>query len=262
MISENTIRCVPGDGLGNRFLLVMEGDVLRSGHSLSGLALELCGKEIDGLLTVSAPGESGVMRVSITNRDGSDGGVCLNGLRVAACWTGAEEGCFEMNGKKLDWRRLEEDVFELHLRPEDLPGEIELLSLQADGREGVSVPFWNPHAIFPVDDVEQVDLESLSQAVRKQTELFPQGVNVEIVAPFGAEGLAMRVNDRGVGETQACGSAAVAVALLAWLEGEKRPIGVAMEGGILALSPSDIGGIFLAGKANIEASENRVLRNP
>lgn len=261
LTTTNSIRCIPGDGIGNRFLLIMEGDAIRCGYSVSQLATELCGDEADGLLVVGTANSNGATRISITNRDGSDGGVCLNGLRVAACWTGAESGAFEMENKQIEWRMLEDGIFELCLRKKDIPQEMELRSIHADNRAGVSVPFWNPHAIFPVEDVDEVDLNKLSRAVREQKEQFPEGVNVEVIAPMGEEGLAMRVNERGVGETPSCGSGAVAVALLAWLQGEKKPIGVVMPGGLLALSPTENGDILLAGEARIGPATDRVLGN-
>ena len=254
----STLRCVPGDGLGNSFLLLMEADAARTGLTWDELAVMLCTDEIgrqagfdracDGLLVVSPGQGDGPLRLSIVNRDGSAGGVCLNGLRMAALWTHQGEGAFAMDGHHIKWQLLSENVVELHLAAADLPQELRLQHVCADGRDGIKVPFWNPHAVFPVADVDAVDLAALAAATAEQTELFEQGVNVEVIAPAGDSGLKMRVFERGVGETSACASGAVAVALVAWAEGKPGELGILMQGGILVLSPSSEGGILVAGE--------------
>lgn len=243
----------PGDGCGNRFLLVREKDACVAGEDVIALAKRLCGEEHDGLLVLGAQ-EGGALPVLILNRDGSDGGACLNGLRVAACFTGADRGRLQMAGRVVEWRRVA-GGFELHLPHCFADLEVEALTL-ADGREGHAVAFWNPHAVFAFDaKVEEsglpaFDLQGLAEVVRRGKERFPLGANVEMVDGLGcSEDLTMRVEERGVGETAACGSGALAVAAVAWELGAGDRIGVSMRGGRLELQRSEDGSIRLRGAA-------------
>ncbi len=257
-----SIPCVPGDGLGNRFLLFEGRNLATWKHSLESLAIELCDRDFDGILVVEAgdrEGEEPVLK--ILNRDGGNGGVCLNGLRVAALWGGEEEGSFLMDGRSISWHRCGDDVITVHLAGQDMPQDMEFPPVQAMGLRGVKVPFWNPHAVFSVEDVGAVDLVALAEEVCQQRELFPEGVNVELVAHHGLDALRMRVHERGVGETQACGSAAVAVALMAWAEGPVAPLVVVMNGGCLKLERAQDGGVLVRGKACLGEPEERLLSN-
>ncbi|MHC4380252.1 MAG: diaminopimelate epimerase [Planctomycetota bacterium] len=243
----------PGDGCGNRFLLVREKDAHMAGEDVVSLATRLCGEAFDGLLVIGNPG-TGAMPVSILNRDGSDGGACLNGLRVAACFTGADSGRLQMAGRVVEWRRVTNGI-ELHLPQCFADLEVEELAL-SDGREGHAVAFWNPHAVFAFDEASEevplprFDLQGLAHTVRASTERFPLGVNVEMVEGLGrSTELTMRVEERGVGETAACGSGALAVAAVAWELGAEERIGVTMPGGRLELERSEDGSIRLRGAA-------------
>ncbi len=244
------LRCVPGDGLGNTFLIVMQADLERIGSDMPALAAQLC-NECDGLLLVGPSNNDRPMSLRIINRDGSDGGICFNGLRVAALWTHQKEGAFVMDGHHVEWQMLSDNVVELHLQANELSDELTLQHIHTSVAEGIKVPFWNPHAVFPMDEINEFDLQSLAIEVRAQVDLFPDGVNVELIAPAGERGLQMRVDERGVGETQACGSGAVAVALLAWAQAAPRELAVSMPGGIIVLSPASGGGILLAAEATL-----------
>ena len=136
-----------GEALGNRFLLVEASGL--DGADPSALAHEQCGDR-DGLLLVG-PEVSEARTVAIWNRDGSAGGACLNGLRVAALWLGGEEGVFQMAGHRVNWKRRAGRV-ELFLPEEGLPTRESMDEIHVGGLDGLGIPFWNPHAVFSVDD--------------------------------------------------------------------------------------------------------------
>lgn len=74
---------------------------------------------------------------------------------------------------------------------------------------GLDIP--NPHAVVHVEHL--TDAGSLRQPpVVTPAEVFPDGVNVEFVLPIADDHIAMRVHERGVGETQSCGTGACAAA--------------------------------------------------
>jgi len=82
----------------------------------------------------------------------------------------------------------------------------------ADGRTytATSVEVGNPHAVCFEDDLSSVPLETAPRW--SPAELFPGGVNVEFVQTLGERHIAMRVFERGVGETRSCGTGTVAAA--------------------------------------------------
>ena len=68
----------------------------------------------------------------------------------------------------------------------------------------------NPHLMVEVDDVDNFDLDNFSETARN-TKFFTNGVNVEIYNVIDEKFIYARVNERGVGETDACGSGALAL---------------------------------------------------
>lgn len=250
----------PGDGCGNRFLLVRESEAVAAGEDVVDLAKRLCAPRYDGLLVLGNP-EAGAQPVRILNRDGSDGGACLNGLRVAACFTAADRGRLQMAGRVVEWRRIS-GAIELHLPACFTDLEVEPLKLSEEC-QGHAVAFWNPHAVFPFlpskeePTLQEVDLVTFADRVRDCRERFPTGVNVEVVQGLGtAQELVMRVEERGVGETAACGSGALAVAAVAWELGAEDRIGVTMAGGRLEVERGNQGEIRLRGAARTEPGKS------
>ena len=78
---------------------------------------------------------------------------------------------------------------------------------------GLAVDLGNPHLAC----VGELDLDALdlTAAPRYDSEIFPNGVNVEFVRPLGGDRVRMRVHERGVGETRSCGTGTVAAAAAA-----------------------------------------------
>jgi diaminopimelate epimerase len=83
----------------------------------------------------------------------------------------------------------------------------------------VCVP--NPHAVVFVDDLEVAGELADAPEIRPAS-AFPAGANVEFVESRGPRHLAMRVYERGVGETRSCGTGACAAAIAA-MESTKDP---------------------------------------
>lgn len=241
-----------GDGCGNSFVLVamtdLQGGPWESAALWPALAQRACAQGVDGLLMLGEEQADGALPVRIVNRDGSDGGACLNGLRVAACAGGRARGVFLMAGRRVPWRREAAGVFTLDLGS---LAEARLRPVSVAGRDGVAVDFWNPHVVFAVGEPGDFPLSDLAAACAARPDFFPQGVNVEIVNDWGADPLRARVCERGVGETLACGSGAVAVALAAWQRGRQGPLAVRMPGGILRLRRTLDGVVELAGEAGV-----------
>ena len=109
----------------------------------------------------------------------------------------------------------------------DLPGQtIELMALSMG----------NPHAVFVVDDIEKAPVHSLSQAVQAH-EMFPKGVNVGFMQVLDREHIRIRVYERGVGETLACGSGACAAVVAGCMDNRlANEVDVGLNGGHLTIA--------------------------
>ena len=107
----------------------------------------------------------------------------------------------------------------------------------------------NPHCVIFVDRVEDIDLEGLGQAFA-YSGLFPQGVFLECVRVVNNVTLKMRVWERANGETWACGTAAVAAATAAIINGKclkGETITVKLKGGDLFVKLDENGDVELDG---------------
>ncbi|RMD97046.1 MAG: diaminopimelate epimerase, partial [Deltaproteobacteria bacterium] len=114
-----------------------------------------------------------------------------------------------------------------------------------------------PHAILFVEDVEMVDPARLGRAIRYHERFHPEGTNVDFVSPLPGKTLAVRTYERGVeGETLACGTGAIAAALVGFARGMTTPpVTVRMPGGTLGVSFTTRGetfhDLFLEGPAEV-----------
>ena len=117
----------------------------------------------------------------------------------------------------------------------------------------IHVVVGNPHAVVLVDDLAEAG--PLHDEPAYDTGVYPDGVNVEFVVRRGPDHIAMRVHERGSGETRSCGTGACAAAIAAAgdaAEGQGR-WRVDVPGGELEVSRDDAGHVFLTGPAVIVA---------
>ncbi len=160
------------------------------------------------------------------NADGSVSEMCGNGTRVFAAFL-RREGLETADEFSIGTRagakrvRLDGEGFAVDLGPWRL-GDVETAErdgfdalVHLDGGDpysALTVDLGNPHTVVALP--EQVDLEAIdltaAPVVRPEP---PQGTNVELVRPMGPGHIALRVHERGVGETRSCGSGACAAAI-------------------------------------------------
>lgn len=151
------------------------------------------------------------------NADGSVSEMCGNGLRVFARYL-SEEGLSTDReiaiGTRagLRWARLCDDG-----RVTVTMGRV-TVGTPTTGRlgdrtyDGVAVDVGNPHLVTCLGSADDVDQADLRDPFVADPAVFPEGVNFELVHVVGEKHAVMRVLERGVGETEACGTGAVAVA--------------------------------------------------
>lgn len=191
----------------------------------------------------------------IFNADGSESGQCGNGSRALARYV-REHGLSAKDSIRV---RTSTSVLELRhvggerytvnmgaprLQPEAVPfvpgrpatGPRHALTLA--GGEAVEfgvANMGNPHAVLQVADVDTAPVERLGRALQAHT-AFPESVNVGFLQVLGADRARLRVYERGVGETLACGSGACAAAVVGQLQGLLGPkVDIEMPGGVLTI---------------------------
>lgn len=167
----------------------------------------------DGVLEVLAV-DGTEAAIAIWNPDGSQAEMSGNGTRIAARWLAEAAGTDEVTirvGPRAVRSRLREGLVEQELGPVEV-GAPEV----AEGVEFVAVSVGNPHAVVEGDPDEIGRIGPLLERHRR----FPEGTNVQVARVEGPGLVRARVWERGVGETKASGTSAVAVAAATSGEGE------------------------------------------
>jgi diaminopimelate epimerase len=153
--------------------------------------------------------------IGILNPDGSHAEMSGNGTRIAAAWlmsrTGSARARVHVGQRSVEVRSTEDGLYESELGPVDV-GPSELV----DGIELTPVSVGNPHAVV-VGDPERIGELGPRLEVHPR---FPERTNVQVVRVEQPGEVTARVWERGVGETAASGTSAVAVAAATHPEGD------------------------------------------
>ena len=166
--------------------------------------------DADGIVQVLARGEDWA-EVVIWNPDGSTAELSGNATRIAAAWLGADEtrvrvGSREVRARRTDDGRIEQDI-----------GEVRVLARERiEGLEVTVVDVGNPHAVV----VGEPDELPLIGPLLETHPRFPNRTNVQVARVDAPGRVTARVWERGVGETSASGTSAVAVAAATHEDGE------------------------------------------
>ena len=123
-----------------------------------------------------------------------------------------------------------------------------------DGREhaGVGISMGNPHVVVAVDDLAEAGELRVAPSVAPAA-AFPDGTNVEFYVRRGPSAVAMRVHERGAGETRSCGTGACAVAAVAAGDQRGFTYDVDVPGGRVRVTETAGGSLLLSGPAVIVA---------
>ncbi|MCH1483460.1 MAG: diaminopimelate epimerase [Alphaproteobacteria bacterium] len=194
------------------------------------------------------------LRMDILNQDGSPSGACGNGTRcvadmmmnelqqdriqietdggMLAAWRAADgDIAVDMGPVKTDWQDVP-----LASAADTLHVPLDIAGVDAAGLDAVCHSLGNPHAVVFVEDAERVDIERIGPLV-ETAPLFPDRVNLSVVSRRDDGSFRMRVWERGVGITMACGSGAcasgVAVARRGLGQDENR---IVMDGGAVTIN--------------------------
>jgi diaminopimelate epimerase len=253
MTDKGELHFTKGHGTENDFVLVADLDGSRevTAEQVRRLTDRRAGIGADGLIRV-VPTQAAVEQqvrdqgtqarwfMDYRNADGSVAEMCGNGTRVFAAYLRregletAEEFAIATRGG-LKVVRFEGDLIAVNLgdwRIVDPEGAREkgfdaMVKVHGhDPMPGLSLDLGNPHTVVALSD--SADLASLDLTRSPDVHpAAPRGTNVEFVQPIGPGHIAMRVYERGVGETRSCGTGAAAAALATrWWAGSGTAIDV------------------------------------
>jgi diaminopimelate epimerase len=159
--------------------------------------------------------EGDEVKVGIVNPDGSRAEMSGNGTRIAAAWlmsrSGSAQARVHVGPRTVTVKRTEDGLYESELGPVEVgPTEV------VDGVELTPVWVGNPHAVVVGDPARIGELGPRLEAHPR----FPERTNVQVVLVERPGEVTARVWERGVGETAASGTSAVAVAAATHGDGE------------------------------------------
>ena len=227
------------NGAGNDFIMVdnRNGSLVLDKPTIARLCDRHRGIGADGLIAVETPSNGADFRMRYYNADGGEAEMCGNGARCFARYasklSGKEESVSFETMAGVITAKLQGDRVQLQMsQPKDLALAA---ALDVAGTQ-MTVHFVNtgvPHAVVPVDDLEQVEIRKSGSAIRFHQHFAPKGTNANFTQVLGPGKLAIRTYERGVeDETLACGTGVVASALIHHeLTGTPSPIGVQVRGG-------------------------------
>jgi diaminopimelate epimerase len=168
----------------------------------------------DGAVEVLAV-EGDDVTVEIVNPDGSRAEMSGNGTRIAAAWlmsrTGSASARVHVGSRRVEVRRRRDGLYESDLGPVEVAA-----SEVVDGVELTPVSVGNPHAVV-LGDPERIG--ELGPRLESNPR-FPERTNVQVARVERPGEVTARVWERGVGETAASGTSAVAVAAATHDDGE------------------------------------------
>lgn len=259
-------------GLGNDFMIVdlvtQRADPARK--QIRAWADRRTGIGFDQFLEVLPPDDPDAdFRYRIFNADGSEAEQCGNGARCFARFVvdagltvkrdlDIQTPTGRIQTRLLDSGDVEVDMGVPSTDPRDIPfvteGRASSYTVDVAGSnvDLTPVSIGNPHAVLFVDDVHAADVDGIGRALQSH-DAFPDAVNVGFMEVVGRRLARLRVYERGVGETLACGSGACAAMVAARLhERLDRRAKIALPGGKLRLTWQGAGAnVKISGPANL-----------
>src|SRR5262245_29739696 len=239
------------NGCGNDFVIIdarSRGSLPLSQKQARDIADRESGLGCDQVIAVERS-IRGDAYMRIWNASGGEVEACGNATRCVA-WLLMEEGggasrrietpagmlYAERAGDKIITVDMGSPLLRWEEIPLARPMETDRLQFAAGGYEAPgAVNMGNPHVVFFVGDVTAVPIDTLGPKVERDP-MFPEGVNAGFAEVRSPDQIRLRVWERGVGVTKACGTGACAAAVAAHRQGRaKRKVEVLADGGSLEI---------------------------
>ena len=255
-----------GHGTHNDFVLLPDPDGTVHGDLSADRVRALCDRRGgiggDGVLRVvrAEPGSGAEWFMDYRNADGSVSEMCGNGIRVFGRYlveAGLVDASLPLPVATRDGVKTltfaESGLITVDMGTPRLLGDTKV-AVDDRAWPATHVDMGNPHAVAFVDDL--ADAGALTTPPEHDAGVYPAGVNVEFVVRRGPHHVAMRVHERGSGETQSCGTGACAVAVAAaTIDGAPRDTSyrVDLPGGTLTITWTADDRVLMTGPALIVA---------
>ena len=215
-------------GLGNDFIVIdnIEGNICLSTEEIRQLSNRHFGIGFDQLLMVESATTKGVdFRYVIFNSDGSEVSQCGNGARCFALYlqkkdlTNKNTIIVETNSGNLVLTINQDKSVRVEMgEPNFVPSEIpfitqsQAIEYSLEGQKMGILSIRNPHAVIILQDIDTEDIKAIATNLQN-SDYFPESVNVGFMQILDRNEINLRVIERGVGETLACGSGACAAVI-------------------------------------------------
>ncbi|WP_349948910.1 diaminopimelate epimerase [Lacrimispora sp. BS-2] len=215
----------------------------------------------DGLILI-CPSKTADCRMRMFNADGTESQMCGNGIRCVGKYvydhhlvkktefdveTGA--GIKHLKVKPENGRAVQITV---DMGVPKITSQVpETICIEGKDYEFIGISMGNPHAIYYMDHIDGLDLETIGPAFENH-ERFPERTNSEFIQVVNRNYIRMRVWERGSGETWACGTGATASAVASALSGRtSQTVEVELKGGNLTIhwDREGSGHVFMTGPA-------------
>ena len=221
-------------GLGNDFVVIdaVRQHVNLTTNHIKKLADRNLGIGCDQVLLIEPPSDKNIdFNYRIFNCDGSEVEQCGNGARCMGRYIADQQ----LSGKKTVLLQTKNRVMEVTTKAKNLvtanmgeptftPEAIPFVAEQQQKTYSIKIDtqtyeisvlsVGNPHAVLRVDDINHAAVNEIGPLIQAHSH-FPESVNVGFMQIIDRHNIKLRVYERGVGETQACGSGACAAAVAA-----------------------------------------------
>lgn len=251
-------------GLGNDFVVfdARDGALSLSRDQVRAIADRRRGVGCDTVVVIRPGAADADAGMQFLNADGEESESCGNATRCVARLLMDERGLsrvrlsskggmlvcsdagkglvsVDMGEARLDWQQI---PMAQAADTADFPLDVAGNTISAS-----TVSVGNPHCVLFVPDAEAAPVAQLGPHIETLA-LFPNRINVEFAQVLDASTIRMRVWERGVGITQACGTGACAVVVAAARRGlTQRKADVMLDGGTLSIEWLDNGHVLMSG---------------
>jgi len=252
-------------GSGNDFILIDHREPILDEEEMKEFARKVCQRKVsvgaDGLILIERS-EKADFKWRFFNSDGSEPEMCGNGGRCAArfAWLKGITGpslTFEtiagILSAQVDGKRVKLEM----TKPFGLKLD-ETILIEGKKQTLSCINTGVPHSVIFLEDLESVDVVRLGRAIRYHPHFAPSGTNADFVKLENHSQLSIRTYERGVeDETLACGTGAVAAALVAAFKGLVRsPASIKTKGGqtltvYFEIEAGEVKKVFFEGDVNI-----------
>ena len=249
-------------GLGNDFIIFdnIKNSIIHDSRFINKISNRRIGIGCDQVLIIENTNNAKNFKVKIYNSDGSETGACGNGTRCVADYLMKKN---DLNS--LIIKSISNDLFcsktdnlvtvnmgvpKFSWNEIPLSKEQDTHHVKLDEFEAFCLSIGNPHAVIFInnsEELENLNINSIGPRLEKHS-IFPEFANIEFVSVLEDKSLRMRVWERGVGITSACGSGACATLVAASsLNKSTRENKVVLDGGDLFIKWLDNRSVTLSG---------------